>query len=189
MYFQHFPQYNRCFQALSSAPFLHLLPKFFTPLSRWLVGMSQTHSSKQLSKKYGPLNEENQWHKSCIVHNSPVSCTIPLRRVFIIPLKWIYGVGQVEHSHAWTFFTVCFVEGSPKEEQPLIFIAQPVWGVTVFLCVCVNPWVCMVIPEQPQTSTAVSTWGRQGGGSLFLQRRLCKIKNDSLRSRNSLFKT
>lgn len=151
--------------------------------------MSQTHSSKQLSKKYGPLNEENQWHKSCIVHNSLVSCTIPSRRVFIIPLKWIYGVVQVEHSHAWTFFTVCFVEGSPKEEQPLIFIAQPVWGVTVFFCVCVCESVSVYGNTRAASNLDCSFYLREGGGSLFLQRRLCKIKNDSLRSHNSLFKT
>lgn len=79
-------------------------------------------------------------------------------------------------------FHCLFCRVSPKEEQPLIFTAQPVWGVTVFF---VNLWVYMVIPEQPQTSTAVSAWGR---GALFPPHRLCKIKNHSLRSHNFLLK-
>lgn len=45
----------------------------------------------------------------------------------------------------------------------------------------VNLWVYMVIPEQPQTSTAVSAWGR---GALFPLHKHCKIKNHSLRSHN-----
>lgn len=61
-------------------------------------------------------------------------------------------------------------------------MAQPVWGVTVFF---VNLWVYMVIPEQPQTPTAVSAWGR---GALSPPHRLCKIKNHSLRSHNFLLK-
>lgn len=84
------------------------------------------------TKNIVPWRSKNQWHKSCIVHNSLVSCTIPLYCVFIIPLNWIYGVGQVEGSHAWTFLTICFVEWAQKEEPPLIFMAQPGRGVTVF---------------------------------------------------------
>lgn len=140
------------------------------------------------TKNIAPWRSKNQWHKSCIVHNSLVSCTIPLYCVFIIPLNWIYGVGQVERSHAWTFFTVCFVECAQKEEPPLIFMAQPGRGVTVFFIIIfffVNLWVYMVIPEQPQTSTAVCAWGR---GALFPPHRLCKIKNHSLRSHNFLLK-
>lgn len=140
------------------------------------------HTTSNSYQKCSPLKAQNQWHKSCIVHNSLVSCTIPLYCVFIIPLNRIYGVGQVERSHAWTFFIFLFCRVSPKGEKPLIFIAQLVWGVTVFF---VNLWVYMVIPEQPQTSTAVSAWGR---GALFPHYRLCKIKNHSIRSHHFLLK-
>ena len=75
------------------------------------------HTTSNSYLKCSPLKEQNQWHKSCIVHNSLVSCTIPLYCVFIIPLNRIYGVGQVERSHAWTFFTVCFVEWVQKERN------------------------------------------------------------------------
>lgn len=51
-------------------------------------------------QKYSLSKEQNQWHKSTIVQNSLLSWTIPLYCVFIIPLKWVYRVGQVEHSHA-----------------------------------------------------------------------------------------
>lgn len=112
------------------------------------------------TEKYSPLKEENWWHKSCIVHNSLVSCTIPLYCVFIIPLNWIYGVSQVEHSHAWTFFTVCFVEWVQKRSNHWYSWHSQceVWQHFLWI------YECMVIPEQPQTSTAVSAWGR---GSLF----------------------
>lgn len=52
------------------------------------------------NQKYSLSKEQNQWHKSTIVHSSFLSWTIPLYCVFIIPLKWVYRVGQVEHSHA-----------------------------------------------------------------------------------------
>lgn len=112
------------------------------------------HTTWNSYQKYSPLKEPNQWHKSCIVYNSLVSCNIPLYCVFIIPLNWIYGVAQVERSHAWTFFTVCFVEWVQKESNHW-YSWHSQYEVWQYFFVCANLWVYMVIPEQPQTSTAV----------------------------------
>lgn len=106
------------------------------------------HTTWNGSQKYSPLKEKNQWHKSYIVQSSLVSCTIPLYCVFIIPLNWIYGVGQVERSHAWTFLTVCFVESKRGA-------SIDIHGTTSMRCdsiFFVNPWVYMLIPEQHRTS-------------------------------------
>lgn len=148
------------------------------------------HTTWNSYQKYSPLKEPNQWHKSCIVYNSLVSCNIPLYCVFIIPLNRIYGVAQVERSHAWTFFTVCFVEWVQKESNHW-YSWHSQYEVWQYFFVCANLWVYMVIPEQPQTSTAVGVveGGWVGGGdSLFSPHRLCKIKNHSLRSHNFLLK-
>lgn len=75
---------------------------FYHPnYSQWCQGDSLEYPTcfKQ-DQKYRPSKEPNQWHKSTIVRSSLLSWTIPLYCVFIIPLKWVYRVGQVEHSHA-----------------------------------------------------------------------------------------
>lgn len=177
IYPKYFTQYNCYFPALGECHFCFYHQNYSHHCQGDLLECHR-HTTWNSYQKYSPLKEQNQWHKSCIVHNSLVSCTIPLYCVFIIPLNRIYGVGQVERSHAWTFFTVCFVEWVQKKSNHWYSWHQPVWGVTVFF---VNLWVYMVIPEQPQTSTAVSAWGR---GALFPPHRLCKIKNHSLRSHN-----
>lgn len=97
-------------------------------------------------QKYSLSKEQNQWHKSTIVHSSFLSWTIPLYCVFIIPLKWVYRVGQVEHSHAWTYFTVCLVDWVQKSSSIDIHGAASMrcdrffffFGVCVCACVCGN---------------------------------------------------
>lgn len=105
--------YNCYFPVLRECNFCF----YYQNYSHWCQGdllECHRHATWNSHQKYSLLEEQNQRHKSCIVHNSLVSCPIPLYRVFIILLNWIYGVGQVERSHAWTFFTVCFVERVQK---------------------------------------------------------------------------
>lgn len=105
--------YNCYFPVLRECHFCF----YYQNYSHWCQGdllECHRHATWNSHQKYSLLKEQNQRHKSCIVHNSSVSCTIPLYCVFIILLNWIYGVGQVERSHAWTFFTVCFVEWVQK---------------------------------------------------------------------------
>lgn len=181
IYPQYFTQYNCYFLVLSECHFCFYYQNYSHHCQGDLLECHR-HTTWNSYQKYSPLKEQSQWHKSCIVHNSLVSCTIPLYCVFIIPLNWIYGVGQVERSHAWTFFTVCFVEWVQKESNHWYswHSQYEVWQYFF-----VNLWVYMVIPEQPQTSTAVSAWGR---GTLFPPHRHGKIKNHSLRSHNFLLK-
>ena len=87
-------------------------------------------------------------------------------------------------------FHCLFSRLSPKEEQHWYSWCSQyeVWqffGVCVCLCVCVCVHVCVVIPEQRQTSTAVTPSKR---GSLFPLHGLCQIKSHSLRSYNFLLK-
>lgn len=78
-------------------------------------------------------------HVLCITAWCHTQYTIPLYCVFIIPLNWIYGVGQVERSHAWTFFTVCFVEWIQKKSNHWYswHSQYEVWQYFLWICECI----------------------------------------------------
>lgn len=97
IYPKHFTQCSLFFFVVVFLSRLEFVSVFITQIIHTSVKVTRWNKRDQ---KYSLSKEQNQWHKSTIVHGSLLSWTIPLYCVFIIPLKWVYRVGQVEHSHA-----------------------------------------------------------------------------------------